>query len=354
MNLRSERSQRRSAGGVKSAGWGAEGPADSGISPAAVARLAVAAGLTAFILWKIDASAAGAALATADWRWIAAAIGLVLVDRALMAYRWLVLLRPITPGTRLTLPAVLRVFFVSTFVGTFLPASVGGDAVRAVGLSRHGVAMADSVASVLVDRVFGTLSILLVGMGAVWFAPASAPGWLAPVTIALTITAAAVVTLGLFNDAAERLVADLLRRFTRGKLLKAGTNLLHSLRRYNHSTGPLLNVLGGSIAVQLLRISQAWLLGRALGIDAGFVTYLIYIPVILLVMLLPITINGIGTSQAAFWWLFAESGVRAEDAFALSVLFVALGVVGNLPGGVLYATGGLHGRPSPEAPAQSR
>jgi glycosyltransferase 2 family protein len=320
-------------------------------SPGALARLAVAAGLTAFILWKIDARAAGAALAGSDWRWLAAAVALVLVDRALMAWRWLLLLRPIAPGTRLTLPGVLRVFFVSTFVGTFLPASVGGDAVRAVALSRHGVAMADSVASVLVDRVFGTLSILLVGAGAVWFAPASAPGWLAPATAALTVMAAAVVALGLYHDAAERLAAGLLRRLTRGKLLKAGTNLLGSLRRYRHSTGALLHVLGGSMAVQLLRISQAWLLGRALGIDPGFATYLVYIPVILLVMLLPITINGIGTSQAAFVWLFADAGVPAADAFALSVLFVALGVVGNLPGGLLYATGGLHGRRAPDAPA---
>lgn len=349
MNLRSDGGQRRSAGGVDAASPGAGVPTGPSLSPGAVARLTVAVGLTAFILWRIDARAAGAALATADWRWLAAAVALVLVDRALMAYRWLVLLRPIARGTRLTLPGVLRVFFVSSFVGTFLPASVGGDAVRAVALSRHHVPMADSVASVLVDRVFGTLSILLVGMAAVWFAPASAPDWLAAVTVGLTVVAAAGVALGLFSDAAERLAADLLRRFTRGKLHKAGTNLLHSLRHYNRSGGALLNVLGGSVAVQLLRVSQAWLLGRALAIDAGFTTYLIYIPVILLVMLLPITINGIGTSQAAFWWLFGESGVPAADAFALSVLFVALGVVGNLPGGILYATGGLHGRAAPEA-----
>jgi uncharacterized membrane protein YbhN (UPF0104 family) len=133
----------------------------------------------------------------------------------------------------------------------------------------------------------------------------------------------------------------LLGRFTRGRLHKAGSNLLRSLRRYNHSMGALLSVVGGSIAVQLLRISQAWMLGLALGLHPGFVAYLLYIPVILLVMLLPISINGIGTSQAAFVWLFAESGVAAPDAFALSVLFVALGVVGNLPGGILYAVGGL-------------
>jgi hypothetical protein len=53
-------------------------------------------------------------------------------------------------------------------------------------------------------------------------------------------------------------------------------------------------------------------------------------------MLLPVTINGIGTSQAAFVWFFGQAGVGRPEAFALSVLFVALGIVGNLPGAALY------------------
>ena len=56
-------------------------------------------------------------------------------------------------------------------------------------------------------------------------------------------------------------------------------------------------------------------------------------------MLLPVSVNGIGTSQAAFVWFFGRAGVPGAEAFALSVLFLALGVVGNLPGGILYATG---------------
>lgn len=315
------------------------------MSPGVLARLAVAAGLTALILWKIDARAAGAALASADWRWLAAAVALVLVDRALNAYRWLVLLRPLAVEPSLHLADVLRVFFVSTFVGTFLPGSVGGDAVRSVALARQGVAMADSVASVFVDRVFGTLSILLVAACAVWFAPASTPMWLAPVTGVLAIAGVAGVVAGLFSEGAERLATGLLGKLTRGKLHKAGTNLLRALRRYADATGALWNVLASSVAVQGLRIVQAWMLGLSLGVDPGFTAYMVYIPVILVVMLLPISVSGIGTSQAAFVWLFAASGVPGADAFALSVLFVALGAVGNLPGGVLYATGGLHGRP---------
>jgi hypothetical protein len=56
-------------------------------------------------------------------------------------------------------------------------------------------------------------------------------------------------------------------------------------------------------------------------------------------MLLPVSINGIGPSQVAFVWFFGRAGVPDAQSFALSLLFVALGIVGNLPGGLLYAFG---------------
>jgi hypothetical protein len=93
------------------------------------------------------------------------------------------------------------------------------------------------------------------------------------------------------------------------------------------------------VAVQVIRVLQAWCLGRALHIDAPITLYFVTIPVILLIMLLPITVNGLGTSQAAFLWTFGAAGVARPSAFTLSLLFVALGVLGNLPGGLLYAFG---------------
>ena len=56
-------------------------------------------------------------------------------------------------------------------------------------------------------------------------------------------------------------------------------------------------------------------------------------------MLLPVTMNGLGTGQLAFVWMFRLAGVGAAEAFALSVLFAGLGIVGNLPGALLYAVG---------------
>ena len=50
-------------------------------------RLLIAVVLTAYVLWAANPAQVARAAASADWRWIGAAVALVLVDRALMAYR---------------------------------------------------------------------------------------------------------------------------------------------------------------------------------------------------------------------------------------------------------------------------
>jgi len=97
-------------------------------------------------------------------------------------------------------------------------------------------------------------------------------------------------------------------------------------------------VLAASIAVQLLRVVQAWCLGVALGISLPIWMYLVFIPLVVIVMQIPITVSGLGTGQAMFGLLFTGAGVASADAIALSILFVALGFVGNLPGALLYAS----------------
>src|SRR5207302_6520781 len=79
-------------------------------------------------------------------------------------------------SARPTLGRLLEVFFVRTFVGTFLPASIGSDAVRAYSISRAaashsaGVSGADAVASVFMDRMLGVASLLVMGIVGLMFA----------------------------------------------------------------------------------------------------------------------------------------------------------------------------------------
>lgn len=314
-----------------------------------IVRPLFALALTYYVLRRADPSAVLRSAAGADLRWIAVAVALTAFDRLLMAYRWIALLCTIEPADRPPLKALLRVFFVSTFVGTFLPASVGGDAARAFSLSRLNVAPGTAVASVLMDRLLGVVSILLVGVvGLV----ATRTGDLASTrAIELSMLVAGAVSLAaglvVFSEHAAAIAEAIAVRLPFGPIRRIGTELTRATRAYGRHHAVLTSVLLGSIAVQGLRIVQAYYLGRALHIEAPLVVYLAFIPLILLVMLLPVSINGIGPSQAAFVWFFGRAAVSEADAFALSILFVALGIVGNLPGGLLYAVG----PPAAEKPA---
>jgi uncharacterized protein (TIRG00374 family) len=307
-------------------------------SAKSLVRLAVASGLTAYILWKSHPRAVLAAAAGADWRPIAAACLLVLVDRALMAYRWVTLLCTIDHSARPPLTDVIRIFFVSTFVGTFLPASIGGDAVRAYSLAKLNVGGSDAIASVFMDRMLGIASVLVMAVVGLGFARDLAANTTIVAALGVTAAACGVTLLVIFSPRMAAFASGLIAQLP-AALQHPGHRMLESVRRYARHHGPLANVLACSLAVQLLRIVQAYYLGRGLGIALPLTTYIAFIPLILLVMLLPVTFNGIGTSQVAFVWFFARAGVPAASAFALSVLFVALGIIGNLPGGILYALG---------------
>ena len=242
-----------------------------------VARIIVAAALTGYLLWRSDPAAVVAAARHADGSWILAAILLVLVDRALMAWRWAMLLCIVDESARPPVGRLLEVFFVSSFVGTFLPASIGGDAVRVYSISRAadphsaGVSGSDAVASVFMDRMLGVASLFVMGIVGLVFARDLATN--AAVVAALGVTAAvSMVTMAMiFSEAvgvwAERALAAL----PISVLQRTGRAIVESVQRYSRFHWQLLNVLAGpmpgSDSVRATRAMAA--LEQIGGPDAG-------------------------------------------------------------------------------------
>jgi glycosyltransferase 2 family protein len=309
-------------------------------------RLAFALALLGYTFWRADPRDVWEVCTRATFLPLLIAAVLVIVDRAIMAYRWFVLLRPLEGQNLPPFRTILRIFFVSTFVGTFLPASIGGDAVRAYSLSNHNVPIADSMASVVVDRMLGVLSVLIMALAGLALAHDLASS--RPVLIAVGITALACLAAAalIFSNTVDRLAERLISRLPWEGVRKAAASLFASIRRYATHHGALGNVLVSSVAVQILRVLQAYFLGVSIGMQQPVAAYFAFIPLILLIMFLPITANGIGTGQAAFLWLFSRVGTPHDEAFALSILFIALGIVGNLPG-ALYYLKGAPGEPAP-------
>jgi uncharacterized membrane protein YbhN (UPF0104 family) len=123
------------------------------------------------------------------------------------------------------------------------------------------------------------------------------------------------------------------------RLHRLTASLTDAVRRYARHHREMTRVLVMSVLVQAIRVVQAWCLGQALGIELSLAMYFALVPAIVLIMQLPVTVNGLGTAQWAFEALFVPRGAAPAPVFALSILFLGLGVIGSLPGGVLYAFG---------------
>ena len=295
-------------------------------------RAIVTIAILAYLATRIDMGAAASALIGLDLAAAALVLVLIAIDRGVMIVRWLLLLR--ASRTTIATKSAVWIYLVSSFVGSFLPAGVGADAMRAYTLGQRTADTGEAIASVAVDRVMGMLSIALVGVaGIVAWAGRFDPG-LRHLGIVMAVFAVAA-TAALFW--ADRLLRTALpdgwHASRHGRRL---LRLADALARYRDRRGTLVLVFVLSVGVQGLRVLEAYVLGRGLGIDVGFAYYLVFMPVGLLVLLLPISVSGFGLPQGVIVWLLTPQGVPEADAFALSTLIVLSGLAGNLPGALLY------------------
>jgi len=297
------------------------------------ARLLITAAILAYLLRSIDVGATAQAMLRVNPWWFAFTLALVAVDRVVMAIRWLLLLR--AAGVDLSAATALRIFLTSSFVGSFLPAGVGADAARAYEVASRTSRGSQAVASVGIDRVLGLVAIAVLGLGGL-------AGWASHVEPAMRLRLMAVAAAGggavlavFWVDKVARLCLPARWHGTLWgwRILRLGD----AIGAYRQHPKVLLQVMALSIAVQLVRVFQGYGLGRGLGIEVGLEYYLVFMPVAMLVLLLPVSISGFGLPQAAIVWLLRPMGVPDAESLALSTLLIVIGIIGNLPGALLYA-----------------
>ena len=311
-----------------------------------VVRVSVSGVLFVFLLSRLDVGRMAQFLSRAEWSLVALTLVTVALDRSLMAGRWIFLLE----GLGISAPRVrvVKIFFISTFFGSFLPTGIGGEAIRALSFSRLSARGVESVASVVMDRLMGMLSMLLTGLAAliVFYRIYPHPALLATV---LALSVGALVGLGLLlSPPVHRRVLARLGPASEaaGEPAESGWRSsvrrgIRAMERYRSRPGLLGLVLLMSVAVQVLRILQAYLLSEAMVLGSPLVYFFCFVPLILLITMLPISVSGLGTTNLAYVALFGSVGMDPDGAFVLSILILALGVIGNLPGGVIYALEGF-------------
>ena len=301
---------------------------------------AVSAVLLALVINSVrgEAGELTAALAAADWRLIAPAIGLYFIGVWLRSVRWGLLLPEHVDRIKTT--TLFRVLVVGFTVNNLLPLRVG-EVARAYLLARWcGVPYGTTVASLVVERVLDGLSLAVLLLVALVLLPA--PGYLVAVGVIAAcgfLAGALLLALAAWRASLVTGLASFLARFLpqRLGLLIAGlaTNFAHSLSLV-HSPWRLARLLGLSLLAWCFELGLFFVLMLSLGIPGSYPLALLVGSAANFATLLPSSPGYAGTFDGVLIKVLHDTaGVAtglagAYDVVVHMTLFLPVVVVGTL------------------------
>ncbi len=301
-------------------------------------KIAVSLGLIVYLVRGVKLEEMGRLISRANLALLALALVLYLAAITVGNLKWRILLQ----AQRIAVPFtdLLAYTFAGLFFGNVLPTNIGGDLVRAYDLSRHTGYVEESAISVLIDRLVGLTAFLAaaVVMAVLAALVIAENADLEKIIVATVIAFAAFIAAFslLLSRRAMRRLAFVFDARPLAVLKPAAQRVFVALQVYRHSHAALARAFVLSLTIVLLTAGTQWLISQALGLGIDLFYFLLFNPLIAFVLLVPISVNGIGLKEIAFVFFLGRVGVSTEAAFSLSLVFHAVIVLSSLPGGFVW------------------
>ena len=290
--------------------------------------IALLGGVVYAIGTKDGVGALGARLSGLHPAWLLVAALLQLAAVATSVARWNVLLR----SQRLLVPArlLVRSFLVGRFIGVLTPSTAGLDVYRAVDIGRRTGHPAASARVILVEKAFGLLALSIATIALLPFGVTHLVG---PLGLVITFGVAALAGAGLWVLRRPRALTPLARLL--GPLRGRAEKLLGALASEPVGAGAAMASLGLGVLGHVLTASVFVATGMALGVSASVFELLFVGLAIVLAVLLPISVGGVGVREGTAVLLLGTIGVAPTDAALLALLGYLAGQPPALLGGLL-------------------
>jgi uncharacterized protein (TIRG00374 family) len=302
-------------------------------------RLIVSVALLAWIFKMVNWPDTISALKNANVKLLVAAFGFhILLQFAVLA-RWFIFMKSLS--FEAPIGQVFRYYFIGLFCNLFLPTSIGGDLVKAYGLSRGAGQKPKVYASVVLDRLSGFAGLVIVALVAYIFGRhiISAPIVIIPIAV-LTIMSLAIGGM-LFNKPVYRFFCGVFLKIPRfhKALMDMHTDVLLMRGKKRNGIGCIIF----SCFIQVLSSYMYYLIALALHQQVGFLPFLVFTPIVAAASFLP-SIGGLGFREGTWVGLLGKVGVASGIAMSLGLLGFLFVIIAGLMGGVLYVTSFASGR----------
>lgn len=267
--------------------------------------------------------------------WLTISFFLQGIGLLISAYRWQILARG--QGDNLPLGFLAKSYLVGIFFSNFLPGSFGGDIVRIWNGSRYSQSLLRSSAIVVVERLTGIIVLFLfaflVSLLRLDMAQKIPVVWVSLILGFLGLLFIILFFLPSFKKMVERMP----EKGVLGKIKEKFLSFREAVLVYRQKRRPFFKALIWAFLLQLNVIVYFFLIGKALHLQIHFLDYFIIIPIVLLIQIIPITINGLGLREGSYIEIFKFYGITAGVAFSFSLIDVFFRLITGIIGGIIYA-----------------
>jgi hypothetical protein len=300
-----------------------------------VFKVAVSLGLLAYLANAVDWRQSLKLARQADFLMMALAIALITLERVLSVVKWRLFLS--VKGSPITFWRLFIINYVGGFWGLVLPSSVSADIVRGFYLSKATSDLSLTVTSMAADRFISGVSLVCLACLGGWLA-GSRPGLehlRGIILVMASITVLGVIIL-FYRPFLRWLDRRVVQKFSGWLLVRKGREWLVACLEYQQYPGLLLLAFFYSLAVQVVRVFIFYVVALGFGLHAPLMYYIIFIPLIMVLIMLPVSFNGIGVREMSFVGFFSLAGMPESGAFMVSFAVSVLTTLTTAVGGIIY------------------
>ena len=267
--------------------------------------------------------------------YLALLLVLISFDRIFMAYKWHMLLK--VKDTSISFSSAVKSYYIGTFIGFFLPATVGGDIVRVLKLRSERKKGTDVLSSVILERMLGLIAAAILAPIAVLFLISffELDIWIFLLIAGVLLFLFIILMLIPFNEFIFQKI-NKNQRLARSLLFNKFKKLYQSYAEYKNHRSLLVLFLILSILEQLIPVVANYLACRALNLSIPFIYFLLIIPLVQLLSKIPISFEGFGINEGLLVYFFALLGLSGTGAFTIGLLGHISIMIAALPGLYFY------------------